>query len=434
MPDLLAFDAEGRPLEDLIPWTHALARRDGVSEAKLRAWIDAAARRAKPPALGSALVVGSVGARSLAGSVEMILKGWAMSGLQARVLFWLAVLLPPVVLLFEQPPLDGFCTMSALLAFLGVALAWRYSEQSKDAPLLLQLIFSRLLSGSIGVSFVSIVAFLAITTAFFAWVSDGIKEHNLMLALGGFFYAASVAVFAFMVAESSLRERGEARIMHVVSPLSAVQPVSGDKGTDWERTKLRYEKLKELLPKELAKGEHWPDVLKQNKIELDDPALDLSQPNFFPLLAYLYLHKESVKRVDLHYASDTFGQVPSNVRELYLEVIKEAVRAIVPNVEIREFPVPVPAYDVKRLRNEVYRIYEGDLRRKSQEMAFNITAGTAAISAAYTLVAIRGDAVGFYVRQDNNKLTKEQVITIRLSALDLPDVMEDYDPLTRAFV
>lgn len=65
-------------------------------------------------------------------------------------------------------------------------------------------------------------------------------------------------------------------------------------------------------------------------------------------------------------------------------------------------------------------------------MAFNITAGTAAISAAYTLVAIRGDAVGFYIRQDDNKLTKERVVTIRLSALDLPDVVEDYDPLTRA--
>ncbi len=134
----------------------------------------------------------------------------------------------------------------------------------------------------------------------------------------------------------------------------------------------------------------------------------------------------------MHYASDTFNQVPVDLRELYLNTIKGAVRTIVPSAEIREFPIPVPAYDVKRLRNEVYRIYERDLRRKSREMAFNITAGTAAISAAYTLVAIRGDAVGFYIRQDDNKLTKERVVTIRLSALDLPDVVEDYDPLTRA--
>jgi|GEM_PF-6295782 len=358
-----------------------------------------------------------------------------MSGLQARAFFWLAVLLPPAVLLSERPPLDGFFAVSALFAILGVALAWRYSERGKDAPLFIQLIFSRLLSGSIGVSFVSIVAFLAITTAFFAWVADGIKEHNLMLALGGIFYAVGVAVFAFMVAESSLRERGEARITHVVSPLSAVQPVFGDRGPDWERTKLRYEKIKEILPKKLMESESWPTILEQNQIELDDPALNLDQPNFFPLLAYLYLHKESIGRVDLHYASDTFRRTPTDLKGLYLETIKEAVRAIVPNAKIREFPIPVPAHDVKRLRNEVYHIYENDLRRKSQEMAFNITAGTAAISAAYTLVAIRGDAVGFYVRpddDDDNKLTKERIVTIRLSALDLPDVVEDYDPLTRA--
>ena len=91
-----------------------------------------------------------------------------MTGSQARALFWLAVLLPPAVLLFEQPPLDGFFAISALFAVLGVTLAWISSERSKDAPLRIQLIFSRLLSGSIGVSFVSIVAFLAITTAFFA--------------------------------------------------------------------------------------------------------------------------------------------------------------------------------------------------------------------------------------------------------------------------
>ncbi len=199
-----------------------------------------------------------------------------MSSLQARALFWLAVLLPPVVLLFEKPPLDGFCAVSALLAILGVALAWRYSERGRDAPLFIQLIFSRLLSGSIGVSFVSIVAFLAITTAFFAWVADGIKEHNFMLALGGVFYAVGVAVFAFMVAESTFRERVEARITHVVSPLSAVQAVFGDKGKDWEKTKLRYEKIKELLPRELAKGENWPTILEQNRIELDDSALSLN--------------------------------------------------------------------------------------------------------------------------------------------------------------
>jgi len=56
--DLLPFDAEGRPLEDPVSWVRALARKDGVSEAKLRAWVNEAARRAKSSALGGALVVG----------------------------------------------------------------------------------------------------------------------------------------------------------------------------------------------------------------------------------------------------------------------------------------------------------------------------------------------------------------------------------------
>ena len=357
-----------------------------------------------------------------------------MSNAQAKVLFWLAVLLPPVVLLFERPPVDGFFAAAALSALLGLALAWRYSERGENAPLHFQLIFSRLISGSIGVSLIGIVAFLAISTAFFAWVADGIKEHDLMLALGGVFYAFGVAVSAFLVAESRLRERGEAHVTHVISPLSSIQPVRGDK--DYEKTKLRYKKIKESLPELLKKNEDWPQVLKQNRIDLGDPSLSLgpptNPPNFFPLLAYLYLNKKTVKRVDLHYASDTLRELPSDVKELYLATIKAAVKAIVPKADIREYAIPVPSYEVKKLRNEVYRIYREDLQRKSQEMAFNITAGTATISAAYTLVAIRGDAVGFYVRQDGTELTKERIVTIRLSALDLPDVVEDYDPITRA--
>ncbi len=356
-----------------------------------------------------------------------------MSNVQAKVLFWLAVLLPPVVLLFERPPVDGFFAAAALSALLGLALAWRYSERGKDAPLHFQLIFSRLISGSIGVSLVGIVAFLAISTAFFAWVADGIKEHDLMLALGGVFYALGVAVSAFLVAESRLRERGEARVTHVISPLSSIQAIYENDKPDWEKTKLRYGKTKELLPEALAKGEEWPQILKRNKIEINLGDSDLSfKPNFFPLLAYLYLNRDNIIRVDLHYASDTLHKLPSDVKELYLATIKAAVKAIVPKADIREYAIPVPSYEVKKLRNEVYRIYREELQRKSQEMAFNITAGTATISAAYTLVAIRGDAVGFYVRQDGTELTKERVVTIRLSALDLPDVVEDYDPITRA--
>ncbi len=56
--DLLPFDAEGRPLEDPVPWARSLAQRDGVSEAKLRAWIEEAAHQARSSALGGALVVG----------------------------------------------------------------------------------------------------------------------------------------------------------------------------------------------------------------------------------------------------------------------------------------------------------------------------------------------------------------------------------------
>lgn len=56
--DLLPFDAKGRPLKDTTSWARALAKRDGVSETKLHAWINEAARRAKSSAFGGALVVG----------------------------------------------------------------------------------------------------------------------------------------------------------------------------------------------------------------------------------------------------------------------------------------------------------------------------------------------------------------------------------------
>ncbi len=314
----------------------------------------------------------------------------------------------------------------------------------------LRRLIRRVLAGDPGLSSPAIMAFLGVSMAIFAWFADAIKEGNAWLAIGTLLYVVTVLA-ALDVLGEKWREHSKSKRKVFVTPISSphglrvnfdekgkerpMKPRLEAGGENKGKTqKLRLEKLKALKEARFNRGE-LIEMVDKDEYKLNGETI-FKKPNFTPILAVaahpLY---QTLEELHLLMASDTIDKANEEEREqgeLYLDVIENLATQLNPRLQVHRKWLgtpeePVSGFDVKEFRKAVVKEYDPHLRSHSEDFVFGITNGTAAMSAAMILVAVRGFAEGVYVRQEKGATSSpvlSRVIPIKLDIYDMPDIDE----------
>ena len=356
-----------------------------------------------------------------------------------RVLFAIAVFLPPFLLLanldaFWSPGTGEyvtFCLVSFVLAAALVLLWKKRFGKLSELPIRARWHMRRALIGKSGLGWPALILVLAVGIAFFAWFADGIKEHRFCLALGALFYASSVVLAADLLVDRIRKEKESLREI-LVSPVSfpTLSLRFSETSKEEQRNTLTKEEKEEFLNR-YADADMVYQALKDNFLTNADGSIQIQNPNFLPTIAVL-AHPEfsSIKTLDLILASDTKNTKNSEMNQFYWELFKTMTRAVKSkDFPINDKPLDAPSWDVPKLRKKLLERYDEELRKRSEAFVFNITTGTAAMSAAIMLVALRGYSEGVYLEQIRTKPKDKSLIDLvhwfNMSIFDLPDVLDE---------
>jgi len=356
-----------------------------------------------------------------------------------RVLFAIAVFLPPLLLLasldsFWRPRVGEyvtFCLVSFVLAA-ALVLLWRKRfRKLSELPVRARWHMRQALVGGSGLGWPALILVLAVGIAFFAWFADGIKEHRLCLAAGALFYATSVVLAADLLVDRIRREKESLREI-LVSPVSfpKLSVEFSETSEEEQRRTLTKEERVEFLER-YANADMVHQALKDNVLINADGSIRIPNPNFLPTIAVL-AHPEfsSIGTLDLILASDTKNASDSEMGKFYWDLFKTMVKAVKSkDFPINNKPLDAPSWDVPKLRKRLLERYDEKLRERSEAFVFNITTGTAAMSAAIMLVALRGYSEGVYLEQIRNKPEDKSLVDLvhwfNMSIFDLPDVLNE---------
>jgi len=343
----------------------------------------------------------------------------------AALLFWLTLSLPLLALFLVDS--WTYAALSAICLFaLGVLIASRsnqpWQELKEALKLPLRRWLGRALGGEAPQSIFTIALLVAVTIALLGWFADGVKEKDYALALGSIFY-----VPALVLAYDELMRRWLEGLTptrrHYISWASRPN-LPGVKPEDYPALIERYRDREEVLR-----------ALRENKLFLGEK--EISSPNILPQIAPLaHPGFKETKQFDLLIAEDTDKDPqgrPITNAEGYWQLVETMARALKPGLKFQKICIPASGYDVERLTKELNRHYDRDLKRNSQNLTFNATSGTAAISAATVLVALRGAAEAVYIRQDQEERPlPERLVLIHLNPFKVRELFSDDLPDTEA--
>ncbi len=348
--------------------------------------------------------------------------------------FYITLFLPPSTMLLAVEIRDAYAifALTSIVLLLAsfmtmhcIILSSTRSTLDRSALLgrLIQLV-RRVLAGDPGLSTPTILAFISVTLALYAWFADAIKEGIVLLALGSASYALSVLV-ALDVLSRVLKQKAKPTRKVFVTPISSPYACRAED----PQSALKVLKEASFEPEELRR------MVDEDRYVVNGKVI-AQKANFTPILAVI-AHPDYSTLEELHliYASDTIDPKRIQLACLYLGAIKNLAQQLNPRLKgagkFRRERIGKKGEnvsgDIKRFREGILEKYGARLQKHSQDFVFGITTGTAAMSAAIVLVAVKGYAEGVYVRQlrDKSKTssTLRRVQAINLNIYDFPDLL-----------
>ncbi len=373
--------------------------------------------------------------------------------------YWLIALVLPL-LAFGLLSDAAFLAASLSLASFSLAVLWEWSGDPTFSKFLKNLEnrvrtrLSKFLSGQLGFSFPTLLVAIAVSTAFFAWFADGVKEAETFpwLPFAALAYALTSVLaldIYYLSSEGRQRDCKKTLVGFLSKPkLSATPCPDPPKPPDCHRAddpdgqkksadyKLTAEDYRTLAQK-YSNLESLEQALRCNALvlEKENKKLCISAPNVLPAPAILWNEKyKDVQRVEFIVADDTVEGVPQDQYEGYKRLLTTLLKAAKKrhgggeDLEISfEENLMVESYDVVELYKKVNRKYDRELAQCSHAFVFNLTGGTSAMSAAITLVAIRGLAKGVYVKQASDPRVPlwDKVVPVTLDIYDISESAQE---------
>lgn len=377
----------------------------------------------------------------------------------SAALYYLPVALSLPVLALGLLGDAAFLSVSLALFLFSLATLWEWSEYKSFSSFLgdlekrIRTRLSKFLAGNIGFSLPTLLVAIAVSTAFFAWFADGVKEakNYPWLSFASLVYA-TLSILALDIYYRSTEKQRKNCITTLVGFLSKPMlyadscsratkfPECNKKAEPQVRKgrgyKLTVDDYKALTEKYLDPGE-LENALRCNMLVLEKEGekFCVEAPNVLPPAAILWNEKyKNIKRVEFIVADDTIETVSHEelkaYEELLISLLKSAKKRHDGDEELEvsfNDQLMVESYDVLELYEKVNKEYDRRLAQCSQAFIFNLTGGTSAMSAAITLVAIRGLAKGVYVKQasDYRKPLWRQVVEVKLDIYDLTGSVQE---------
>ncbi len=303
-----------------------------------------------------------------------------------------------------------FLIISAVLAF-GHA-KWGIREPGITIWDFVRLFLSRYFVGELTTSLYGLLLFVIFAVILTAWLPDSVEDHNAGWTIGlVFYFIGTILITAWVFpprVENGLDDGKPVPVDYLVYALSAPRNWSRVKEIECERLKLNPEPLN-ILPLYVSMYYHLnsPDS-KDGKLKG----------------VYLLItkkHTENGKKEGTHEDQTEPHPLEKNVREelrVFLERASECLGVrfkvhwpcdepeSIGNGEREVFIKFVYVGDGNRIK-EVYRsIANSEIEQRidesltgKEEVSFHITGGTAAISSAMILHAIRGSVHAEYAKQ-----------------------------------
>ena len=347
------------------------------------------------------------------------LDRWVAWISKPEVFFWIVLFIPPLLMLG-----GGFQLFSASSVIFLVASFWFWARPEgfewknlKENLARVRIRLVRSILNPSGFSWYAIALVLGMTIGLFAWFADGVKEKNLWLALGALSYTSALVFAADVVLREVLKNRKSTRRYYVAW---ASTPNLG---------KVSYEKLKQLR-EHYRTRERILDALRKNAFELPNGE-SIERVNLLLPLAPLAREDFPIENFDLLIASDTELNPKDEKKQIphiqkYWDFIEEMALLLKPGLHFRTKRVGVNGQSIKELVCVLNDEYGQDLETHSQDFIFNISSGTAAMTAATMLVALRGAAEAIFIRQDMETAPLwERIVSIRLHSVDVPGLFKD---------
>ncbi|ASJ15764.1 hypothetical protein A3L04_01090 [Thermococcus chitonophagus] len=310
----------------------------------------------------------------------------------------------------------AFLLMSIVLA---MHAGWKIRGERSDSLLtFLRLFIPKFLVGDV-LTLYGISLFILFAMTLTAWLPDGLEEGDIVFAVSTLMYTFGLvflSAWVFGVPRKSTQL--PARAKYLVASLSI--PNWGDDSV-FERAKCE-------------------DFLRGAVYEGNRPL------NIIPLYVALAYHKDRLEEVFLLVSDRVAGEIE---RREYIErffsmtskclSLKFVInfgelfpgRGEVVIGEGREVHVHFirigSGQDIKEVKNSVSTGLSDLLEREGSEVIFDITSGTAVISVAMILEAIKGDARAEYLLQNCEKEYKTECIElIELTLFDFEDLVREF--------
>ncbi|NJF24400.1 hypothetical protein [Thermococcus sp. Bubb.Bath] len=330
-----------------------------------------------------------------------------------------------------------FVFISIVLFIISLILAenagWGFRGNKK--PLIgdfVRLFLSRYFVGEMTTSLYGLLIFVVFAAILTAWLPDSIENENWVWTVGLAFYFLGTIFLTAWVYPAPKKEKERSN-----KPVPTKYLVYGlSRPTNWEILEKISPDCRELRRNIPFKKENneWRALTEEEIKELQESDRGGRPPvlNLVPLYASLYYRRKRLEGVYLLITDDHIAK-SEDVKKYLREFFERASSRECLNVgftvhwwdggtlEIgngEERKVEVKFVHVKTgqnvrevfkeiLNSEINDIIEQD----SEEVAFNITGGTAAMSAAMMLHAVRGDAHAEYMWQGKQYFNHEPVET-----------------------
>ncbi|ALM76256.1 hypothetical protein [Thermococcus barophilus] len=280
----------------------------------------------------------------------------------------------------------AFLKSSAVLMItsVGMLLTRKRREDVKFDYIRYSLV--KILTGDVGSSIYGIILFVILAMALTTWLPDGIEEKNYPLIAGTVFYL--VAFFAlFLWASPSKKEKPKGFRQTRVLIMALSKP-------NWSIEDLKKATCEDLL---------------HNRKRL----------NVNPIFIAVNKHRSEIKKLILIVSKEivTNRDYAERIKAI-ADKLKECFSR---EIEIEEWLID-DANDLNRIRGDLLPKLERIIREESaEEITIDITGGTAAISGALTLLAVKEDIQAQYLRQDRLEIQK-----IDIDVFDLGDLWREF--------
>ncbi|RLF89845.1 hypothetical protein DRN82_03980 [Thermococci archaeon] len=312
---------------------------------------------------------------------------------------------------------------AVIFLLVSIALAryagWKIRGEGSDSLLtFLRLFIPKFLVGDV-LTLYGISLFVLFAMTLTAWLPDGLEEGDLIFTISTLTYTLGLvflSAWVFGVPRKSTPL--PARAKYLVASLSI---------SNWSDDNV-FERAK------------CQDFLRGTVYEGDKPL------NIIPLYAALAYHRDRLEKVFLLVSNKVAGEIE---RRRYLERFFSVASKCLGLKFVVNFGELSPGrgecivgegrevhvhfirigsgQDIKEVKNSISAELSDLLGKEGSDVVFDITSGTAVISVAMILEAIKGDARAEYLLQNCEKEYKSECIElIELTLFDFEDLVREF--------